>query len=328
MHEGELSTNDIKLKFVGDSSYQDLKIDWVRFDPSRVLQVLINLTTNAIKFTTTESKRTIEVTISAYLERPSSLASQVVEYFPSKRDGFSAGPDWGSGEEVFVQFEVKDTGRGLTTDEKKMLLMRFSQASPRTHVQYGGSGLGLFISRQLTELQGGEIGVASEAGKGSTFAFYVRARRSAGPGSLNGAAAAVGDKLPASTAVAPRPAGKKYILLVEDNLVNQRVLQKQLKNLGCAVQVANHGAEALEHMRRSTWASGGAGEHRLSVVLMDQEMPVMDGLTATRRIRAMEQRGELVGHVPVIAVTANARSEQIQTAQDAGMVSDYHFRQR
>jgi hypothetical protein len=76
---------------------------------------------------------------------------------------------------------VQDTGRGLTVEEKKMLFMRFSQASPRTHIQYGGSGLGLFISRELTELQGGEIGVSSVAGEGSTFAFYVRARRSTKP---------------------------------------------------------------------------------------------------------------------------------------------------
>lgn len=91
------------------------------------------------------------------------------------------GPDWGDGEESYISFSVEDTGRGLTEDEKKMLFLRFSQASPRTHVTYGGSGLGLFISRELTELQGGKIGVASEAGKGSTFAFFVKARRSTAP---------------------------------------------------------------------------------------------------------------------------------------------------
>jgi len=78
-------------------------------------------------------------------------------------------PDWGTGQQVYLYFAVKDTGRGLSDDEKTRLFHRFSQASPRTHVQYGGSGLGLFISRELTELQGGEIGVASTAGKGSKF---------------------------------------------------------------------------------------------------------------------------------------------------------------
>lgn len=98
-----------------------------------------------------------------------------------KRIDQTLGPDWGDGEEIFLEFAVQDTGRGLTPEEKKVLFQRFSQASPRTHVQYGGSGLGLFISRELTELQGGEIGVSSEAGKGSTFAFYVKCRRSSEP---------------------------------------------------------------------------------------------------------------------------------------------------
>ena len=99
----------------------------------------------------------------------------------AKRTDQTCGPDWGDGEEIFLEFAVQDTGRGLTPEEKKLLFQRFSQASPRTHVQYGGSGLGLFISRELTELQGGEIGVSSEAGKGSTFAFYVKSRRSIEP---------------------------------------------------------------------------------------------------------------------------------------------------
>jgi hypothetical protein len=99
----------------------------------------------------------------------------------AKRTDQTTGPDWGDGEEIFLEFAVQDTGRGLTPEEKKLLFQRFSQASPRTHVQYGGSGLGLFISRELTELQGGEIGVSSEAGKGSTFAFYVKCRRSSEP---------------------------------------------------------------------------------------------------------------------------------------------------
>lgn len=107
----------------------------------------------------------------------------LVNFFPSrsKRVEQTLGPDWGDGEEIYLEFAVQDTGRGLSPEEKKVLFQRFSQASPRTHVQYGGSGLGLFISRELTELQGGEIGVASEAGKGSTFAFYVKCRKTSEP---------------------------------------------------------------------------------------------------------------------------------------------------
>lgn len=342
MHEGELSSNDIQLRFVVDDSYKKLAIDWVRFDPSRVLQVLINLTTNAIKFTTTERKRTITVEIAASVDRPSLVETRKVDYFSSRRperaDMFQE-REWGNGEEVYVQFAVKDTGRGLTAEEKKLLFMRFSQASPRTHVQYGGSGLGLFISRELTELQGGEIGVASEAGKGSTFAFYVKARRSQGPSKSDGTngtsdsnKASAMKKAMNTQTNSSRPLSTSqdranktmHVLVVEDNLVNQRVLQKQLKNMGCIVHVANHGGEALDHLRKSTfWKPETAGTTKpiaLSIVLMDQEMPVMDGLTCTRKIRELETEGNLVTHVPVIAVTANARSEQIQTALDAGMV--------
>ena len=87
------------------------------------------------------------------------------------------GADWGTGEDLFLHFSVNDTGVGLTSDEMKNLFLRFSQASPKTHVTYGGSGLGLFICKELAELQGGRIGVSSVPGKGSDFKFYVRARR-------------------------------------------------------------------------------------------------------------------------------------------------------
>lgn len=183
MFEGEVQTAGIQMDFVLTNSFNELKVDWVKIDPSRVLQVLINLTTNAIKFTTTEETRTIKVILSASSERPSDAESPTVDYFPmrQKRIDQTSGPDWGDGEEIFLEFAVRDTGRGLTPEEKKLLFQRFKQASPRTHVTYGGSGLGLFISRELTELQGGEIGVSSEAGVGSTFAFYVKCRRSSEP---------------------------------------------------------------------------------------------------------------------------------------------------
>ena len=338
MHEGELQAADIQMKFVVDQTFRDLELDWCRFDPSRVLQVLINLTTNAIKFTTTESKRTITVTIGASKQKPSLMEGAPVKYFPTRSNKHSmADKDWGEGEPVFVTFSVSDTGRGLSHEEKKMLFMRFSQASPRTHVQYGGSGLGLFISRELTELQGGEIGVESEAGKGSIFAFYIAARRSTSPpddpaialvhrasdakGKKEVTAMASKEDKNGKTLVVPtKPAAavQKRVLIVEDNLVNQKVLQKQLKNLGTQVYVANHGGEALEKLRQSTYCTEG-GTLQLGVVLMDQEMPVMDGLTCTKMIRQLEREGKIRVHVPIIAVTANARQEQIKTALDAGM---------
>ncbi|KAF2839264.1 hypothetical protein M501DRAFT_933958 [Patellaria atrata CBS 101060] len=347
MFEGELVTADIEMTFIIDDSFKELGIDWVRLDPSRVLQVLINLTTNAIKFTTTESKRTIAVTIAASKEKPSTIERRLVNYFPtrSKRVDMTGGIDWGSGEEVYIQFAVRDTGRGLSEEEKKLLFQRFSQASPRTHVQYGGSGLGLFISRELTELQGGEIGVSSEAGKGSTFAFYVKARRTNPPTEPEAMPHSLGKQPlidPSKLKVKQEPVVKTrdfavpvsgdvkassddpkrslQVLVVEDNLVNQRVLKKQLQNRGIVVHVANHGGEALDKLQSSQYhVDARAGAFPLNVVLMDQEMPVMDGLQCTRTIREWEQSGKLVCHVPIIAVTANARTAQIEALITAGM---------
>jgi len=233
----------------------------------------------------------------------------------------------------------------LTEHERKLLFQRFSQASPRTHVQYGGSGLGLFISRELTELQGGQIGVASKAGVGSTFAFYVKARHCDSPESPEFIPPIVGDPRPhtktnsektlssrkrgsIASSRSPEPRsqsplhGLKHILIVEDNLVNQKVLSKQLRSAGCVVSVANHGGEALEYLKTSHfWKGQELTGKELSVVLMDLEMPIMDGLTCVKEIRKLQDESMIIGHVPVIAVTANARSEQIATAKEAGMDS-------
>ncbi|KAL8942219.1 MAG: hypothetical protein Q9216_001795 [Gyalolechia sp. 2 TL-2023] len=340
MFDGEVQTARIKLNFRIDDSFRRVDAQWVRLDPSRLLQVLINLTTNAIKFTTTQAKRVITVTLGASLRRPSETAAfDQVSYFPTraKRKDLTESPDWGEGEKCYLYFAVQDTGRGLSEDETKLLFHRFSQASPRTHVQYGGSGLGLFISRELVELQGGEIGVSSKSGEGSTFAFYISCRRSTATQEALDQLPAVElrrekapEPMPAKTpkiVAAPPPArtagrnsGLK-VLIVEDNLVNQRVLQRQLRNIGCSVHVANHGRECLARLQESTfWAGNGQDALDLGVILMDLEMPVMDGLTCAREIRKAQKSGMVVRHVPIIAVTANARSEQIETALAAGMV--------
>ena len=365
MFEGELDTNDIAMEFRMEKSYLDMNIDWVKLDPSRLLQVLINLTTNAIKFTTETAKRTIIVSIGSSSERPNGTDSDV-SYFQSrskKRDLITDDPEWGTGANVYLKFAVQDTGRGLDVSERNLLFQRFRQASPRTHVQYGGSGLGLFISRELTELQGGEIGVSSERGVGSTFAFYIKARRvdnmpadtpvstsinnlrrtssSSTSVTIESRRNSSGKPIyrsnttgkrrpsaitPSDTPPVPDPSildySKTNVLIVEDNIVNQRVLQKQLRNTGFVVDVANHGGEALEILKASRfWTGQEKTGSDLAIILMDLEMPVMDGLTCARRIRDLEADGTIVRHVPIIAVSANARMEQIESAISAGMVS-------
>ncbi|KAL9600917.1 MAG: hypothetical protein Q9219_002852 [cf. Caloplaca sp. 3 TL-2023] len=339
MFDGEVQTARIKLNFRIDESFKRVNAQWVRLDPSRLLQVLINLTTNAIKFTTTQARRVITVTLGASLQRPSQTSGfDQVAYFPSraKRKDLTEGLDWGAGQKCYLYFAVQDTGRGLSEDETKLLFHRFSQASPRTHVQYGGSGLGLFISRELVELQGGEIGVSSKSGEGSIFAFYIACRQSTAPQEALDQLPAFGLRQektpepvtpkPSKTTTGPSPredvaleSGLK-VLIVEDNLVNQRVLQRQLRNIGCSVLVANHGQECLAKLRESDfWAGHGEDAVDVGVVLMDLEMPVMDGLTCAREIRRAQQSGEIIRHVPIIAVTANARIEQIDNALAAGM---------
>lgn len=219
----------------------------------------------------------------------------------------------------------------MTVEEKARIFSRFSQGSPRTYSEYGGSGLGLFISRELAGLQGGEIGVASEAGKGSTFAFFVKTRHTAPP--KNGLL----DLPQRSKTGMAMPAVKPQeisVLVTEDNLLNQRVLKKQLVKHGYKVYTADNGQEALDllkttrHWRdtvRSAMASSATESTTraiiidIDVILMDIEMPVMNGLESARRIRELQEEGEITSHIPIIAVSANARTEQTALALAAGM---------
>lgn len=352
MFEAELKTSDIKMELKIDSSFKSHRVDWVRLDPYRLSQVLINLMTNAIKFTTMQENRVIRMHVAASENKPHQEDKWRLTYIPSrssKDKDVTAAAEWGLGKPVYVHFAVQDTGRGLDELEKKQLFQRFSQASPRTHVTYGGSGLGLFISRELVELQGGEVGVASERGKGSIFAFYVKARRISGPSvgseddsSTSGLESGKVSKTTSSKSLSPQtlPATSHpqslspkalssantltpsplHVLIVEDNLINQKVLAAQLRKTGCVVSVANHGGEAIEQIRTSKFYRDHVSDGVcIDVVLMDLEMPVMDGQTCARKLREMQNSGELVAHIPVIAVTANARAEQIEMTLKSGI---------
>ncbi|KAL2259858.1 hypothetical protein VTK26DRAFT_6318 [Humicola hyalothermophila] len=387
MFETELASNDIEGKFCVDQTYHDLAIDWVKLDPSRLRQVLINLITNAIKFTQGRPKRSIVIRLGASKDFVEDGLSYVPPQNPNQQD-LTDDADWDNGEKIHLHLAVTDTGPGLDTEEKKILFQRFSQASPRTHVKYGGSGLGLFICRILTELQGGRIGVHSEKGQGSTFAFYIKGRKSAHrpaespgepvspitnplPPSPSPVASApqqhdqvfsgVAEPTPEPPVKEPSPSPPILlheprsldVLIVEDNLVNQRVLKRQLQLSGNNTYVANHGVEALSVLRRSRFWNehaaarnppdwlptaeagiddGGGGSSdkdedgngdknpkNVSVILMDLEMPVMDGISCAREIRRLEAEGVITQHIPIIAVTAYARPEQVVNAKAAGV---------
>lgn len=315
MFEPELKSNHINYQVTLDPSLSHMSIDHVCLDPSRVTQVFINLLTNAIKFVKSSNEPLISIRAGVCQDSPRCFFPKNMFWATESKpdDEVTNSPEWGSGEELYLTFSVEDSGIGLQDKEIVKIFERFRQANVKTHVKYGGSGLGLFISKELTEKQGGEIGVSSVLGHGSTFGFYVKTRRTE-------QGQAVTMTLPHRRREQISENSQLRVLLVEDNLINQQVLGKQLKKAGCKVEVANHGLEALNTL----------DEHTFDIVLMDSEMPVLDGLAATRAIRQKELSGEgLLGHaiangpraglrLPIIAVTANVRKEQIDMAMAAG----------
>jgi CheY-like chemotaxis protein len=349
MFSGEARAQDIEMTYSEHVAIQTLSVDWLLLDPNRMLQVLVNLVTNAIKFTRARPDRKIVVSLDASLELPSKIPGDIT-YIPRRLPWtpMAIEGQLHAAEPLYLIVSVEDTGLGLTQLEKTVLFERFKQASPKTETKYGGSGLGLFISRDLTEIQGGEIGVRSEPGVGSKFIFYVETHRVDAPAqvpTINIPEIAMSVRhSPVKTPVVPlildpmivppelgasskattradrssasTSAGRK-ILVVEDNLVNQKVLAKQLRKRGFDVATAENGEEALKslyytHRYRLTTSA-------FDLVLMDIEMPIMDGIACVRAIRAAEAEGKLEGHVPVIAVTANVREEQSADAWAAGV---------
>jgi CheY-like chemotaxis protein len=240
----------------------------VRGDAGRVRQILVNLCGNAVKFTEHGS-----VTVSV--------------------DAVSA--QAGS---TMLRIEVRDTGVGIPADRVHTLFKPFSQVDASTTRKYGGTGLGLSIVKRLAELMGGEAGVESSEGAGSTFwftaCFAVASERDASP------------RHAASTvAVIAKKTGKR-ILLAEDNVVNEKVATRFLQKLGYVVDAVGNGREAVD-----AWARGG-----YDLVLMDCQMPILDGYAATREIRARESG---TARTPIVALTANAMKKDEIECRQAGM---------
>ena len=260
-------------------------------DASRLRQVLLNLLNNAVKFTSEGS-----VTV-------------IVE-----REGQGIAPDGNPGD--IVRFAVTDTGIGIAPTQQDRLFKRFSQVDGSISRRFGGTGLGLAISRHLVTLMGGEIGVESREGEGSTFWFRLVLPRSAETVGTHGApveetgTAPLRSPAPAS-GPEPAPAPRLRLLLVEDVPLNQELACAVLESQGYAVDVAGDGAEAITAVGTSV-ASGRAYD----LVLMDVQMPRVDGLTATRRIRALAPPA---CDIPIVAMTANVLPAQIEELREAGM---------
>lgn len=346
LFDSEVRAQGIDVRLEIGEPMRSLGVVNVMLDPSRIVQILVNFIANAIKFTKTEVTRQMLISISASAGVPSAseLASSRIQLIPN--GGLFQDPTWGSnwgdGDPLYLQFVVRDTGPGISSADMMRLFSRFAQTLPKTHAHYGGSGLGLFISQQLAELQGGRVGISSEPGVGSSFYFYVKARHARISNISALSASHQGTKLahktPDHTPKSSPNVNIKHanpnatsVLVVEDNLVNQKVLKRQLEKLGYNVLVANHGEEALHIIQHSRiWNGDGMEEemdtstqqaHNLDVILMDIEMPVMDGRQCVQRIRALEQEERLCLHIPTIALTANARPEQINDARKYGFVS-------
>ena len=255
-------------------------------DPQKLRQILINYLNNAVKFTEAGS-----VTLRV-----------------------AAGPRHDDGRQP-LRFEVRDTGIGVAASEVDRIFRSFEQADASTTRRYGGTGLGLAICRRLAELMGGAVGVVSEPGKGATFWCELRL---ALPAAVEGAPAdsgasagyqvrVVGDRHPEPLKASAGIRGAR-VLLVEDNELNQQVASELLDGLGVQVDVAADGRQAIERLQQSD-------EHRYGLVLMDVHMPVMDGIEATRTLRALPR----FATIPIVAMTASVLPEERQRVLDAGM---------
>ncbi len=257
-------------------------------DPLRLKQILVNLAGNAVKFTEKGGVR---------------VAAEAAD---EETDHAVAGA-------VCLKFTVADTGVGIPPERMNRLFSPFYQGDDSTARKYGGAGLGLNISKRLAEKMGGRIWAESRPGEGSRFFFTARfgvgaAAPSARPAEDDGPAR---DRAAAGEDGLPRFQGAR-VLVAEDNPINQQVAREILESAGIAADAADNGRAAVEKV------AAASGDAAYDAVLMDVQMPEMDGFEATRRIRRLAQGGDL----PVIAMTAHAMKEDRERCRAAGM-NDY-----
>lgn len=258
----------------------------LRGDPGRLRQILVNLASNAVKFT---EKGEIVIRIGLESE---------------------------DNKNATIRFSVSDTGIGIPESRQNILFSPFTQVDSSTTRQYGGTGLGLAISKNLAELMGGKIGLESKEGKGSTFWFTaVLEKQPAGCGSVDEMSAKIDENGAMGSSLQSSPflktASKIRILVAEDNPVNQKVAQAMLKKMGLRVDVVANGKEAIHALQIIPY----------DLLLMDCQMPEMDGFEAARVIRQTGSKA-LNPRIPIIAMTAATMRGDREKCIQAGM-SDF-----
>jgi PAS domain S-box-containing protein len=256
---------------------------YIKADPYRLKQILVNLLSNAIKFSP------LEGTICLYLT-------------PIHQN-----------EETELEFAVKDYGIGMSMEEQARLFNRFEQVGRKTEQEYGGSGLGLVICKELIDLMKGSIKVDSEKGKGTKISFTIKFHTVNPEEKPQELAEEKGLKI--STAVPlPLPKTKLNILVVDDDSSNRLVLARYLSKRGYQYKTANNGKEAVDAF------TGMHEDTRFDLILMDIQMPIMDGFEATKNIRAKErEKPSYYIPIPIIALTGHASDEYRMKTQRAGM---------
>jgi CheY-like chemotaxis protein/two-component sensor histidine kinase len=247
-------------------------------DASRVRQILVNLLSNAVKFTESGS-----VSIDVKL-------------------------DYYDNDTAMVRFQLTDTGIGISKEDQKKLFQAFEQADNSSTRNFGGTGLGLAICKQLAILMGGDIGLKSEKGNGSTFWFTINFRRASSSEEelemQNQTLEMSGLSIDQSTS-----SSALRILVAEDNPVNQLVIDEYLRGMGCDVDIVDNGKQAIEALKNNAY----------DVVFMDIQMPELDGLQATRLIRDSERASSEKLRRPIIALTAESMKGDREKCLAAGM---------